>query len=176
MLENISFVGGIHGVGKSTICKDICKKFKINYLSASEVLKWSKLNTDVKNKKVDDISFTQDLLITGLNEQANKSERYILDGHYCLFNKDGNVERIPFDTFRQINPASLHIITGNIDEIKKHLEERDQKQYNYKLLKEMQDAEIDYANEISRKILKPLVISTNENFTKLHDTIFNLIK
>ncbi|MBK7669563.1 MAG: AAA family ATPase [Sphingobacteriaceae bacterium] len=89
MLENISFVGGIHGVGKSTICKSICGKFNINYLSASEVLKWSKLNTDIKNKKVDDISFTQDLLINGLNEQVNKSEHYILAGHYCLFNKMG---------------------------------------------------------------------------------------
>lgn len=176
MLENISFVGGIHGVGKSTICKSICEKLNINYLSASEVLKWSKLNTDIKNKKVDNISFTQDLLINGLNEQVNKSEHYILDGHYCLFNKERNVERIPFETFQKINPASLHVITGNIVEIKKHLEERDQRPYNYKLLEEMQDAELEYANEISQRMLKPLVISTSDNFTKLSATIFNLIK
>lgn len=176
MLENISFIGGIHGVGKSTICKSICEKFNVNYLSASEVLKWSKLNTDVKNKKVEDISLTQDLLITGLTEQVHQGEHYILDGHYCLFNKDGNVERIPFDTFQKINPASLHVITGNIDEIKKHLEERDQRPYNYRLLDEMQDAEIEYANEISQKMLKPLLISTSDDFTKLSETIFNLIR
>ena len=176
MLENISFVGGIHGVGKSTICKSICEKFNINYLSASEVLKWSKLNTDINNKKVDDISFTQYLLINGLNDKVNKNAHYILDGHYCLFNKEGNVERIPFDTFQKINPASLHVITGNIDEIKKHLEERDQRPYSYKLLEEMQDAEIEYANEISQRVKKPLVISTSDDFTKLSKAIFKRIK
>lgn len=172
MLENISFVGGIHGVGKSTICKSICEKFNINYLSASEVLKWSKLNTDTKNKKVDDISLTQNLLINGLNEQVIKGEHYILDGHYCLFNKEGNVERIPFDTFKKINPTSLHVITGDINEIKKHLEERDQRPYIYRLLEEMQDAEIEYANEISQKVQRPLIISTSDNFIKLSETIF----
>jgi len=35
MLDNITFIGGIHGVGKSTICRQICDEIKLEYLSAS---------------------------------------------------------------------------------------------------------------------------------------------
>ena len=173
MLENIAFVGGIHGVGKSTICKDICEKLGINYLSASEVLKWGKLNTDEKNKKVDDISLTQNLLIIGLNKLIEKGKYYILDGHYCLLNKEGSIERIPFETFPKINPNSLYIITAEIFEIKRNLEFRDNREYNSELLEEMQEAEISYAKIISKKLEKKLHINTNNDFNKILESFRN---
>jgi adenylate kinase len=52
-MGNIAFIGGIHGVGKSTICQQICDKLNLVYLSASELIKWSDINEDVKNKKVE---------------------------------------------------------------------------------------------------------------------------
>jgi adenylate kinase len=173
MLENIAFVGGIHGVGKSTICKDICEKLGINYLSASEVLKWGKLNTDEKNKKVDDISLTQNLLIIGLNKLIEKGKYYILDGHYCLLNKEGSIERIPFETFQKIKPNSLYIITAEIFEIKRNLEFRDNREYNSELLEEMQEAEISYAKIISEKLEKKLHINTNNDFNKILESFRN---
>jgi adenylate kinase len=66
LFSNISFIGGIHGVGKSTICKDLCTKLSVEYLSASQVLKWADLNQDVKNKMAENISVTQDRLIEKL--------------------------------------------------------------------------------------------------------------
>jgi len=65
MTEKIAFIGGIHGVGKSTICRQICDEIKLEYLSASELLKWKEINEDVKNKKVISRPDTQDRLITG---------------------------------------------------------------------------------------------------------------
>ena len=50
MTSKIAFIGGIHGVGKSTVCKHICRDLKIEYLSASELLKWKDLNEDAQNK------------------------------------------------------------------------------------------------------------------------------
>ena len=66
VFNNIFCVGGIHGVGKSTICRQLALDLSIHYLSASEVLKWKDLNTDKKNKNVNNISDTQDRLITSL--------------------------------------------------------------------------------------------------------------
>ncbi len=173
MLENIAFVGGIHGVGKSTICKDICEKLGINYLSASEVLKWGKLNADEKNKMVDDISLTQNLLIIGLNKLVEKGKYYILDGHYCLLNKEGSIERIPFETFQKINPNSLYIITAEIFDIKRNLEFRDNHEYSSELLEEMQEAEIRYAKIISEKLKKKLYTNTNNDFHKILESFRN---
>jgi len=51
MFDNIVFVGGIHGVGKSTICQHICRELNMEYLSASELSKWEEINDDAKIKK-----------------------------------------------------------------------------------------------------------------------------
>jgi len=40
MNKEIIFIGGIHGVGKGTLCKRIASDLNIIHLSASEVLKW----------------------------------------------------------------------------------------------------------------------------------------
>ncbi|MBA3986452.1 MAG: AAA family ATPase [Flavobacteriales bacterium] len=165
--NNIVFIGGIHGVGKSTICNSICNALKISYLSASDVLKWSKLNSDVKNKKVEDISLTQNLLINGLNEHVQKDCKYILDGHYCLLNKDGHVERIPIETFQKINPNALSVIIAGVTEIKNHLESRDNRAYDFDLLNEMQETEIQYAKDISSLLRRPLFIAQKDEITEL---------
>ena len=72
MFNNIIFIGGIHGVGKSTICHLICSELNIEYLSASELLKWKDINEDAENKKVENIPFTQNRLITGIKETVQK--------------------------------------------------------------------------------------------------------
>jgi adenylate kinase len=160
--NNIFFVGGIHGVGKSTICRQLAIDLNINYLSASEVLKWKELNTDVKNKRVNDIPDTQDRLIAGLQNIVIPQNYYILDGHFCLFNKDGLVTKIPLVTFAAINPISLTIIVGDIEEILAGLQNRDQKTYSQRSLIQMQELEMEYAQEISEKLKVRLhVLSKN---------------
>ena len=52
MYNNIIFIGGVHGVGKGTICQKIKEKLDFTHLSASEVLKWD----DFKNEKGDNIN------------------------------------------------------------------------------------------------------------------------
>ncbi|MFK8377112.1 ATP-binding protein [Capnocytophaga canimorsus] len=108
--SNIIFVGGIHGVGKSTICHRICIEQNIEYLSASELIKWRDFNKEVNNKKVDNLLFTQDRLIEGLKNRVQKDKTYILDGHYCLLNGNNEIEKIPFETFEQIKPKFFSLL------------------------------------------------------------------
>lgn len=165
MLKGIAFIGGIHGVGKSTICKAICEKTGLKYLSASEVLKWQELNTDSTNKQVADISYTQDRLVTGLRTIVEDRYKYLLDGHYCLVNTQNIVAEIPVDTFRQINPYSLNLIIDDVSAIKDRLEKRDNKPYDKDLLTEMQDAEVFYAQKLSA------ILKTNLNICNIKDIL-----
>jgi adenylate kinase len=167
LFTNISFIGGIHGVGKSTICNDICDKLGIEYLSASAVLKWADLNMDAKNKKVEDISLTQDRLIAGLINTVKKENHYLLDGHYCLLNKDGSITRVPFVTFEAINPKTLHLIIGDADKIKLRIEERDQRSYDILTLKNMQEQEMAYAKELSAKLNVKLSIGKEGDYSEI---------
>jgi adenylate kinase len=164
LFSNISFIGGIHGVGKSTICNSLCSNLNIRYLSASEVLKWVEINEDAKNKKVQDIPLTQDRLIAGLVKRVEKSHHYLLDGHYCLLDKGSKIVKIPFETFEAINPVSLHLIIGLVSEIKTRLESRDKRTYDYQLLDDMQNHEIDYAKELSKKLGVSLSIGNEKEY------------
>lgn len=169
--NNITFFGGIHGVGKSTICKKICNQLNINYLSASEVLNWNKLNSDLQNKKVDDIFHTQELLINGLDKYIENDKKYLLDGHYCLLNKHDQITKLPVETFKRINPISLYIIINDVAIIKSRLEARDNKAYNYDILSRMQDLEIEYATELSKELNRNLIIGKESDYNLLLNSL-----
>jgi adenylate kinase len=169
--SNVIFIGGIHGVGKSTICQHVCRELNMEYLSASEVLKWEDINEDEKNKKVEDIPFTQNRLITGLKNTLQKDKNYLLDGHYCLLNKDNEVENISLDTFTQINPRILVLILGEITDIKKRLEIRDNKLYEYKLLEHLQNSELDYAKYLSEILNVPLHIGKSDDYLSVLNSL-----
>jgi adenylate kinase len=151
-MKQIIFAGGIHGVGKSTLCREITDTLTIDYLSASEVLRWKDLNTDVMNKKVLNIPDTQSRLINGLKAVVKTGKTYLLDGHYCLFNKDGEVSPVPMDTFIKIDPIALILVIDTIPAIKAALERRDQKTYDIKALTCMQQRETSYAHEIAANL------------------------
>jgi len=171
MLSNVVFIGGVHGVGKSTICQHICRELNMEYLSASELLKWKDINEDEKNKKVEDIPFTQNRLITGLKNILQEDKSYLLDGHYCLLNKDNEVENISLDTFKKINPITLILILGNVKEIKKRLENRDNKPYEYELLEHLQNSEFAYAKILSEVLNVPLYIGKNDGYLSVLNSL-----
>jgi adenylate kinase len=165
--NRIAFIGGIHGVGKSTICRHVCSELNLEYLSASELLKWKDINEDAKNKKVKDIPDTQNRLILGLTNTLQKDKNYLLDGHYCLLNSDNEVVNVPLDTFKKINPFSLNIILGDISEIKKRLEMRDNMPYDYNLLERLQSEELTYAKQMSKTLGITLNIGTQKDYSEL---------
>lgn len=167
MLNNIAFIGGIHGVGKSTICRQICDEVKLIYLSASELLKWKDINEDSQNKKVKNIPTTQDRLIIGLTNTVQDNKSYLLDGHYCLLNSTNDIVNIPLETFKLINPIFLNILLGDITEIKNRLEQRDNRPYDQELLSRMQESELNYARYLSKTLGVTLNIGTQNDFSEL---------
>ncbi len=175
-MGNVIFIGGIHGVGKSTICQHICRELNMEYLSASELLKWNELNKDVKNKKVTDIPFTQSRLVTGLKSTLQKDKNYVLDGHYCLFNKDNEVENISVDTFKKVRPIALVLIVGDVKEIKNRLEARDNKPYEHELLENLQNNELAYSESLSDILNIPLYIGKNDDYFNILDSLNKVIK
>lgn len=173
ILRNIIFIGGIHGSGKGKICEEIRRNTALIHVTASEVLKWNELSFR-EEKVVANIDDTQDRLITNLNLLIDYDKRYLLDGHYCLLNKDGTPTKIPIKTFRDIDPAKLILVTAEPEIIKRRLEERDSKIYDEKLLREFQDLEIAYSNELSRKLQIPFVIV--DSLTIDLDNLLDFIK
>ena len=176
MFNNIAFIGGIHAAGKGTVCTSIMQELNIYHLSASEVLKWKELNTDGTNKKVRDISETQDRLIAGLHRVILPDLYYLLDGHFCLFDKDGHVNKVPLQTFRDIKPILIAVVTCDVTIIKKRLEERDLKEYDYEVLEMMQKAEVEYSQRVATELHVPYVESENGDYRRIVQTLKLILK
>lgn len=168
--KNIIFVGGIHGVGKGTICKEISLNTGLTHLTASQILKWEEISED-GNKLVENISSTQDRLIKGLKNLVKKEEKYLLDGHFCLLNSDGIPNRVDEDVFDQINPKTIVIVIEDVEKITKRLKVRDGKIYDIKVLDELQQMEIEYAKYLSNKYSVPYIEIKDGNYTKLIEII-----
>ena len=149
-MKNIIFIGGIHGVGKGTICKKIASRTDLIHITASEILKWNDISLS-SNKFVNNIISTQERLINGLKNLIEKDKEYLLDGHFCLLNSNGIPSRINEDTFDQINPKAIAIVIDSVEKIAKRLETRDGKIYDIEVLYEFQQMEIEYAKYLSNK-------------------------
>lgn len=156
MQKNIIFLGGVHGVGKNTLCRASLNDTSIVALSSSEVLRWSEISPK-ENKKVKDINATQDRLIAGLRKMIEFDRKYILDEHFCLLDKDGEVKRIPFETFRAINPSGIVVLTDSPSLIVKRLSERDNTKYTTSLIDSFQKEEVEYAKEVSSILSIPFI-------------------
>ncbi len=168
--KNIIFIGGIHGVGKGTICSDISLNTGLIHLTASQILKWVEISKK-DNKLVENITSTQERLINGLNNLIKKDKEYIIDGHFCLLNSNGTPNRIDEDTFDQINPKAIVVVIDDVEKIAKRLEKRDGKIYDFLVLNELQKMEVEYAKYLSKKYSIPYGEIKNGNYTQLMEII-----
>lgn len=156
MMRDIIFIGGIHGVGKGVICHEISMRTNRVHKTASDVLKWKEIS-EPSNKKVDNIQSTQDRLIEGINNTFDDAKSYLLDGHFCLFNSEGDITKVPMKTFKEIAPKLIAVVTNDINVIKERLGQRDGKAYGADELRDMQATEIEYAKQVSSELNIPLV-------------------
>lgn len=165
-VKNIIFIGGIHGVGKGTICKEIVSRTNLVHITASEILKWNEIS-DSDNKLVANISSTQERLVIGLKNLIKKDKKYLLDGHFCLLNSDQTPIKIDESTFDQINPKVIAIVIDDVEKIRKRLEIRDGKIYDSEVLNQLQEMEIQYAKYLANKYSIAYIEIKDGNYIQL---------
>lgn len=157
------FVGGIHGVGKTYFCEQIKKSLGFDYYTASQLIERQRgVQFDV-DKKVTNINSNQVLLIEALNKLRESGKEFVLDGHFCLVNNDGDISRVPFETFQEVKPNKIILLTENPQVIMQRRAERDGIELDIKEIAAFQHEEYSYAVEVARKIGCPIIISSGVN-------------
>lgn len=154
MYKNIIFIGGIHGVGKSTYCQNVIDRYAIVHISCSSVLKWQPENIEC-SKSVKDISKNQNQLVLNLKSIIQPHIKYILDGHFCLLKNGSSIEKISLSIFQDINPVAIAILSEDIKTICKRLEKRDDNKYSADLLDEMHKIEMEHGSWVANKLNIP---------------------
>ncbi|MDO4401916.1 MAG: AAA family ATPase, partial [Clostridiaceae bacterium] len=158
MQKRIIFISGIHGVGKSTFCRNLIKKNKkIKYESCSNLLLMHKNLNYKENKNVDDVNKNQQILFEAIKIFFNDSDLYLLDGHFCLINNQDEIVNIPSYLFEKLDLISIILLKNTPENIFLNLKKRDNKEYDINFVKTFQHNEILRAKYISKKLNVELI-------------------
>ena len=95
MKKTIIFVGGVHGVGKTTFCQRLAAESGYSHFAASSLIKQKKETAiSTVSKNVTDIPSNQELLLEAISDL--EASIIILDGHFTIPDKNeswsGNFE------------------------------------------------------------------------------------
>ena len=152
------FISGIYGVGKSTIGKKLSEMTKKPYYSASELI--SKRNGEEykTNKVVKDKIDNQNILINAVNDIKRELGDVLLDGHFCIINKEGKIEELPVFVYKKIGINCIVLIEAEIAEVVSNLKKRDNIKYKLDTLSEMKTKERELAKKIACELGVNLII------------------
>lgn len=117
----VVFVGGVHGVGKTTFCRNLAKELGGTHVSASSLIG----DPARVGRVVQSVEENQQLLVERLRSYECPSALLLLDGHFALSTNDGLVQRVPIWTFREIGPAALVLLTAPTETLHARLLARD---------------------------------------------------
>lgn len=163
------FVCGIHGVGKTYYCEKISEEFKIPYFTASDLIK-NREKQEFKEKKVQNISNNQEILIEEVQKIQQRVDNFILDGHLCLLDAEGKIQKVRVEVFRKMRIESLVVVIDGIKEIQEKIWKRDGIEWDCEFLEFFQDEEIKYAKKIASQLKIDLKITKGFSVT---DNKFN---
>lgn len=109
----IVFVGGVHGVGKTTFSRGLAERIGADQVSASELIRDARNCDELTTKRVANVERNQDLLVEGLNKASFRRKLVLLDGHFCLMESNGNYADVPLATFCAVAPAGVILLEAD---------------------------------------------------------------
>lgn len=162
-MKSILF-SGVHGVGKGFFLEKIEKEIKgYNIYSASTLIEKYQPSTDAGYKKVHNVKNNQDILIKAVKEaKVEDKNSFILDGHLCIFDAEGNVVRIPENFFYETQIEGIVLLQDSPKVISDRINIRDGEEISVQSIEKMQHEEKKFAEELWKKYKIPYVIVTHE--------------
>ena len=163
--SSIIFLGGIHGVGKTTMCEKSFASSGYHCVTASSLIREYGTKPD-DSKKVGNITDNQVKLIRQLNIKKKSHNHILIDGHYCVIDGGKRICQIESDVFQKINPSCLLLLKDSPINIAGRLINRDGMKWTEKFIEEFQKYEESHAKKISFELSIPLHIFYNEEYVR----------
>lgn len=167
---NCVFVGGIHGVGKSSLCDECARLLNIAHHTASELIRRHN-NRDIGlYKEVVSVSANQDCLVNALHAIAHTGP-YLLDGHFSIRSKSTGISIIPSATFEAIAPCGIVIVTGDPDKAAKRMLQRDAMCVSATELRAMQRLEIEQGRLVAQRLKVKIIELHSPSITEFVSSV-----
>ena len=152
----VLFLAGIYGVGKSTLGETLSQRQGIPFYSAGDLI--SQVNGEKygANKVVADKVGNQDILAIQINRLLKQYDRILLAGHFCIVNKQGEVDCLPRDAFKNLHLDKIILLEAEKEQILNHLRVRDAKKYSPELVATLMQTEREMAYAVSAELNCPI--------------------
>ncbi|MCP3024536.1 ATP-binding protein [Cupriavidus basilensis] len=156
---NVLFVGGVHGVGKSTMCSPVAQELGAAYMSASDLIKAEKASAVAREGKlVANVLSNQELLIQAFGKRLRQSQAsfVILDGHFALRDTTKTIQQLPVDLYSSLGITGFACIFDYPSAIAERISERDSRPTTAHEVSELQEIELQHAKLVAHTLGKPL--------------------
>ena len=122
---SIISVGGVHGVGKSFLCKPLEQLFpNVKHLETSALIKKGFFASEIPYKSkhlvageadktissADDLKLNQQMFLQTLRKTIAPGKNYLLGGHFVLAKENGEFIDVPEETFQQTDPVAIVVL------------------------------------------------------------------
>lgn len=174
MERKIILLSGAHGVGKGYfLSNNFSSPSRFTIVSASDLIKRYKQADDAGYKRVKNISDNQEILLVAFEKEKNAIKNdIILDGHLCMINAKGKVERIPEQFLVKSQIDGIVLLQDEVDSIVTRLEKRDGTNISKSIIEQMQYEEREYCKELQLKNHIPYdIISNTCDYQKFCDIV-----
>lgn len=156
--KGVYFIAGVYGVGKTTLCDFLSEKLNCPSFSASDLISKKTNEKYGANKSVTDKENNQNVLINAVNEILDNYPQIILAGHFCIFNKENQVEKLPEFVYKALHIKKIVLLEADINTIRDRLNERDHKEYTLESIQQLRYEEKQMAAVTAQLIGCPLLI------------------
>ncbi|MDF1782306.1 MAG: ATP-binding protein [Alcanivoracaceae bacterium] len=159
----VIFLAGAHGVGKTFLGKPAAESLGFLHATASSLIlnmldgerNW---DSDKCTESIDD---NQQALVTAVDKiQEIGDVTLVLDGHFVLRNKVGEIEKISPDVFKRLGISSIILIESPVSVVLERLKQRGAPQ-TVKDISELAEAELSASEQVSKAMSIPLVRLTS---------------
>lgn len=156
----VIFVGGVYAVGKTTACTHAAETISIVHHSASGLIKAEKANAiPVQGKVVADIEDNQNLLVRGVQRALVENDgRILLDGHFTLPNREGQIEKIAIEVFKSLDIQGVVVFHDEPEAIAARFVARDGESRSADVVGQHQGAELAHAQRVCDALGIPLIL------------------
>jgi adenylate kinase len=149
---NVVFLGGIHGVGKSTLCERLASENNVLHVKASRLIRDANTGAGpLRGKSVQDVATNQAVLVARFDEvlATCTARAILLDGHFALCKHDGTIDRISPCVFAALSVSSIICLQDSPSSIAARLRARDGSAPSEAYLAAFQAAELEHAEAVS---------------------------
>jgi adenylate kinase len=163
MQQRIVFVGGVHGSGKTTICRLLVDSLPVAHVTAGALIREAAdpahvVTVGAQDKAVPDVKANQDVLLRGLSAYRARMgpEPILLDGHFALMDPSGCLVDVPSAVFADIAPVCILLVEADAHTVHKRLSARAADGPSVTLIRELGERERARATETAVALKIPL--------------------